>query len=90
MKNRQTPEALIPPADTNEEIRISPIEDVTSSQSERPDPYANDKDRDGISSEEETLQGTSDSDFDTDGDALSDTAEINQWKTDPKNPDTDG
>ena len=43
-----------------------------------------------FSNEEEVRQGTSDSDFDTDGDALSDKSEIEQWKTDPKNPDTDG
>jgi hypothetical protein len=50
----------------------------------------NDKDSDGIADEEEKNLGTSDYQFDTDGDSLSDKDEIEVWKTDPLNPDTDG
>jgi len=52
--------------------------------------FANDKDGDGIPNEEETRLGTSETDFDTDGDGISDADEINVWKTDPTNTDTDG
>jgi hypothetical protein len=54
------------------------------------DPYPNDTDRDGLTNEEEEALGTSLTDFDTDGDGLSDRKEINVWKTDPLNTDTDG
>lgn len=50
----------------------------------------NDKDKDGIVDIEEQTMGTSDTDFDTDGDGLSDKAEIDFWKTNPTNPDSDG
>ena len=49
-----------------------------------------DKDSDGIADEEEKSLGTSDYQFDTDGDSLSDKDEIEIWKTDPLNPDLDG
>ncbi len=50
----------------------------------------NDQDRDGIPDEEESDLGTSKVDFDSDGDGLSDAAEINVWGTDPTVKDTDG
>jgi hypothetical protein len=65
-----------------EEIEIPVIEEI--------DLFPNDKDRDGIEDAEEAVLGTSDFDFDTDGDGLSDKSEIDTWKTDPVNPDTDG
>ncbi len=52
--------------------------------------YPNDKDRDGLNSEEEKKYGTSDYNPDTDGDGLSDKDEIEKYKTQPTNPDTDG
>ncbi|OGH73731.1 MAG: hypothetical protein A3C90_00975 [Candidatus Magasanikbacteria bacterium RIFCSPHIGHO2_02_FULL_51_14] len=54
------------------------------------DPFPNDLDRDGIPNDQEAELGTSDVDFDTDGDAISDADEMNFWKTDPTKPDTDG
>jgi len=54
------------------------------------DPFPNDQDRDGLTDEQEAELGTSDYEYDTDGDGLSDVDEINYWKTDPLNPDTDG
>ena len=49
-----------------------------------------DQDRDGILDAEEEALGLSNRDFDTDGDGLSDKAEIDKWGTDPTNSDTDG
>lgn len=54
------------------------------------DSFADDKDRDGLSAEKEKELGTSDNEFDTDWDGLSDVAEIEKWKTDPTKADTDG
>lgn len=54
------------------------------------DPFAHDRDRDGIPDEEEEALGLSTLDFDTDGDGLSDKQEIDLYKTDPTNDDTDG
>ena len=54
------------------------------------DPYPNDKDRDGISNEDEKKLGTSEIEFDTDGDSISDLDEINVWHTSPTSTDTDG
>jgi hypothetical protein len=51
---------------------------------------ADDQDGDGIKDEEEERLGTSLLEFDTDFDGLSDIAEIEVWKTDPTNWDTDG
>lgn len=52
--------------------------------------FANDKDRDGLSAEKEKELGTSDNDFDTDWDGISDKDEIEKWGTDPLKTDTDG
>lgn len=49
-----------------------------------------DADADGILDETEKKLGTSNKDFDTDHDWLSDYDEINKWKTDPTKKDTDG
>lgn len=52
--------------------------------------YLHDQDRDGIPDDKEKELGTSDRNFDTDGDGLTDKVEIDTYHTDPKNPDTDG
>lgn len=52
------------------------------------DPH--DKDADGISDEEESKLKTSDQEFDTDGDGLTDRDERDVWHTDPAKSDTDG
>jgi len=49
-----------------------------------------DSDNDGLSDKEERLLGTDPYNFDTDGDGLTDYAEVRIYKTDPLNPDTDG
>jgi len=49
-----------------------------------------DRDRDGLSAEQEAKYGTSDKMEDTDGDNLTDYEEVNIWFSDPTNPDTDG
>jgi len=65
------------------------LEDKTEQPAE-PYLFANDQDKDGIKDEEEKKLGTSDYEFDTDKDGLSDSSEINKWKTDPTKMDTDG
>ena len=50
----------------------------------------NDADSDGILDADEKAQGLNPAEYDTDGDGLSDKAEIEQFKTDPKKADTDG
>lgn len=52
--------------------------------------FIDDKDGDGISNQEEDAMGTSDWEFDSDGDGLSDKLEIGAWQTDPGKIDTDG
>lgn len=54
------------------------------------DDLPNDKDRDGLLDTEEEQLGLSDKSVDSDDDLLSDTEEINKFKTDPKKKDTDG
>ena len=49
----------------------------------------NDKDADGVKNDEEAKLGTSDFEFDSDGDGLSDSDETKIWKTDPSKMDTD-
>lgn len=69
-------------------VTTTPIADTTT-----PSPYVekfpNDLDRDGIDDAKEKELGLSNRDFDTDGDGLSDSDEIDVWKTDPKITDTD-
>ncbi len=50
----------------------------------------NDRDGDGIPAEKEAELKTSDTEFDSDFDGLTDTSEIATWKTNPASPDTDG
>lgn len=50
----------------------------------------NDADSDGILDADEKAQGLNPAEYDTDGDGLSDKAEIERFKTDPKKADTDG
>lgn len=52
--------------------------------------FLHDQDRDGIEDTKEKELGTSDRNFDSDGDTLTDTAEVEVYQTDPNNPDTDG
>lgn len=54
------------------------------------DPVSDDRDRDGLTNEEEVTLGTSQTAFDTDYDGLSDIDEIRSWETDPLKFDTDG
>ena len=49
-----------------------------------------DYDDDGITNQEEEQLGTNMFSDDSDGDSISDSDEINTYKTDPLNPDTDG
>lgn len=85
-------------ADTNISVNETPvvISSQVSSSTSAPEPtkiidkYPNDKDRDGIDDQKEKELGTSNRDFDTDGDGLSDSDEIDAWKTDPTKSDTDG
>jgi hypothetical protein len=49
-----------------------------------------DRDKDGLTDEEEEELGTSARAADTDGDGLFDLEEVKTWETDPLNPDTDG
>jgi hypothetical protein len=55
-----------------------------------PTPYGNpppvDNDGDGLYSDEEAARGTSDSNVDSDGDTLSDGAEVHTWGSNPANP----
>lgn len=54
------------------------------------DDFPNDRDRDGLEDKTESELGLSDTDFDSDQDGLSDLNEIERYKTNPKNKDTDG
>lgn len=54
------------------------------------DNFVNDQDFDGILDEKEKELGLSNKTSDTDKDGLTDFTEIEQYKTDPKNKDTDG
>jgi len=74
-------EIIIPPEPLNPDL-INKIEMLKKS-------FLTDKDRDGISDTDEQNQGTLDTEFDSDFDGLSDSIEINIWKTDPTKADTD-
>jgi hypothetical protein len=65
-------------------------EDIEEPQLSLEEILGDDKDSDGIDDKEEESLGTSDYQFDTDGDSLSDKDELEVWKTDPLNSDTDG
>lgn len=79
---REIEEVPVPPAPNAEENIANLLPD--------PEIFAGDADRDGVSDEQEREQGTSSETFDTDGDGLSDRAEITVWNTDPNNIDSDG
>ncbi len=49
-----------------------------------------DRDFDGVDSDEEVYQGTSDTDSDSDDDGLMDGEELSEYSTDPVDSDTDG
>ncbi len=51
---------------------------------------ADDKDADGLEDKDEIVLGLSTSDYDTDGDGLSDRTELERFGTDPTKADTDG
>lgn len=78
---RQKKEARVP---TGEPPRVEEVPRPAA------DPIPNDRDRDGLTNEEEAAAGTSETEFDTDYDGVSDIDEIRSWKTDPKKFDTDG
>jgi len=71
---------------TSEDVVVRP----QKVRKELPPEFADDKDRDGLSEEEESSYGTSDLESDTDGDGIADGTEVNRWGTDPTNVDTDG
>jgi len=55
-----------------------------------PEWYKTDKDGDGLTDDEEDKLGTNKWESDSDFDGISDKLEIEKYKTDPMNPDTDG
>ncbi len=71
-------------------VSTTPETSSATSTVKRIDPYPHDKDRDGLTDVEEAKLGTSDLDFDTDHDGLSDPSEVNHWHTNPTKADTDG
>lgn len=74
--------------------RVTSIENSSASttQNQVPvvDEFEHDRDYDGLSDVKEAELGLSDKTSDTDKDGLTDFTEIEQYKTDPKNKDTDG
>lgn len=72
----------IPPAN----VDVPAVEPPTTTMPEAPV----DSDGDGLTDDEEKDLGTSSNKADTDADGLTDRAEIQAYKTDPLNPDTDG
>lgn len=83
-------------ATTTEEILSSGEEDASIDkeffqfETDTSNPFAGDADRDGLSNDQESLLGTSNTDIDSDNDGVSDTDEVDIWKTSPTNADTDG
>lgn len=73
----------------NRDRLFSPKIELQESIPQIDERFIHDKDRDGILDEIEEQLGTSDFEFDTDGDGLSDKVEIEIWQTDPTNVDTD-
>jgi len=64
--------------------------DITDEPAEKPEWFATDKDHDGLTDEEEQSLGTDIYNSDSDADGISDIDEVQKYKTDPMNPDTDG
>ena len=65
------------------------IEIAPPSAPQKVDPFPDDRDRDGLLVEEEKKYKTSDLEFDTDHDGLSDYDEAKRWQTDPLTADSD-
>ncbi len=55
-----------------------------------PPPPPSDRDGDGLTDDEEASLGTNPDLVDTDNDGLNDREEVRTYRTDPRNPDTDG
>ncbi|MDP2789934.1 MAG: hypothetical protein Q8O51_02290 [bacterium] len=91
-RSAPAPVANTPAKDVNAAVNVAAV--GTNTQAEQvvasPDIVTNDKDRDGLTDEEEQKLGTKDTVADTDGDALSDYDEVKVYKTNPLKPDTDG
>jgi len=70
----------------------SPSKIVRDGERKGKDKYRSpgDRDRDGLSDDQERLISTDPNDADTDGDGLNDGTEVLVERTDPLNPDTDG
>ena len=71
----------------NEEIKLN---DLPSKPEVIPEWYKTDKDGDGLTDEEEDKLGTNKFESDSDFDGISDKTEIEEYKTNPMNVDTDG
>jgi len=71
-----------------EKYPAASIQPVITTTFVRP-PVIKDQDRDGIDDDQETDFGIESTNFDTDGDGLSDRAEIERYGTDPTKDDTD-
>lgn len=85
----------LPVTDAGNEVSLpeeDPVSYTFATSSLLPDPalFEDDQDRDGVDDAKEQKVGTSNQHFDTDGDGLSDKAEIDVWKTDPTVVDSDG
>lgn len=78
---------------TGEETSSQEIQPLIHESSEmplRPDPMPDDKDRDGLTDQEEQELGTNEREFDSDADLINDGDEVKIYKTDPLSRDTDG
>ena len=77
-------------APKNQEAVAGQAEGSQGEERVAPNPFPDDLDRDGLTNDEEAKLGTSELEFDTDGDGVSDVDELDYWKTDPTKTDTDG
>ncbi|PIR77603.1 MAG: hypothetical protein COU30_01540, partial [Candidatus Magasanikbacteria bacterium CG10_big_fil_rev_8_21_14_0_10_38_6] len=82
--NKQTDVSVEQPVFGNITVGDSRVEIL------KEDPIPDDRDRDGLTTEQEQQYGTDEYEYDTDGDGLSDLEEVQKYHTDPTNPDTDG
>ncbi len=84
------------------EAEVTPVTETEPSKTEEKTPVVTppvvvtppsdevDRDKDGLSDQEEKELGTSPTNKDTDADGLFDKEEVKTYKTDPLDPDTDG